>query len=56
LEHFPMAESSRTIEKNIADLRELMRCTLDRTKHPHIRERIMAEIAKLKALGSDKVD
>ncbi|HXS42372.1 MAG TPA: hypothetical protein VN766_19415 [Stellaceae bacterium] len=51
-----MADSSRTIEKNIADLRELMRCTLDRTKHPHIRERIMTEIAKLKALGSGEMD
>jgi fructose-1,6-bisphosphatase/sedoheptulose 1,7-bisphosphatase-like protein len=55
LEH-PMVESCRIVERNIADLRELMRCTLDRTKHPHIRERIMAEMAKLKALGVDEVD
>ena len=30
--------------------------TLDRTQHPRIRERIMAEMAKLKALGVGEVD
>jgi len=51
-----MVESRRIVERNIADLRELMRCTLDRTQHPRIRERIMAEMAKLKALGVGEVD
>jgi hypothetical protein len=47
----PMTDNPIVIEKKIADLRELMRCTLDRTKHAGIRERIMEELEKLKTLG-----
>jgi hypothetical protein len=42
---------ARRIERRIAELRELMRCTLDRTALPSIREQLMAEIVKLKELG-----
>lgn len=41
-------ESATDIEKRIAELRELLRCTLDRTALPPIREQLMAEIVKLK--------
>jgi hypothetical protein len=44
-------ENAAQIEKRIAELRELMRCTLDRTALPPIREQLMAEIVKLKELG-----
>lgn len=44
-------ESAARIEKKIAELRELLRCTLDRTALPPIREQLMAEIVKLKELG-----
>ncbi len=46
-----MTDNPRLIENKIAELRELMRCTLDRTKLPLLREQLMAEIVKLNALG-----
>jgi hypothetical protein len=41
----------RVIENKIAELRELIRCTLDRSKHPAIRARLVEEIVKLKTLN-----
>ncbi|MGH7036371.1 MAG: hypothetical protein ACREFL_21805 [Stellaceae bacterium] len=49
-----MADEVRAIEMKIAELRELMRGTLDRTKLPAMREKLMAEIVKLKALGGEQ--
>jgi hypothetical protein len=46
-----MEPDRRAIEKRIAELRELMRCTLDRSALPLMREKLMAEIAKLQELG-----
>lgn len=43
-----MEPNRRVIEKKIAELRELIRCTLDRSAHPRIRERLIEEINKLK--------
>jgi gamma-glutamyl:cysteine ligase YbdK (ATP-grasp superfamily) len=40
---------AHTIEKRIAALRELIRCTLDRSKHPAMRATLLEEIVKLKA-------
>ena len=40
-------ENAAQIEKRIAELREVLRCTLDRTALPRIREELMAEIVKL---------
>ena len=44
-------DSPLLIEKRIERLRERMRGTLDRTKLPLLRQELMDEIAKLKALG-----
>lgn len=44
-----MSEEVRTIERKIAALREEMRGTLDRSKLPGLRERLMEEVAKLHA-------
>ena len=46
-----LLENAAQIEKRIAELRELLRCTLDRTALPRIREQLMQQIAKLKELG-----
>jgi hypothetical protein len=46
-----MPESARAIEIRIVELRERMRGTLDRSKHPAIREKIVEAQEKLKALG-----
>jgi hypothetical protein len=46
-----METDRRQIEKKIAALRELIRCTLDRSAHPLMREKLVVEIEKLKALG-----
>ncbi len=46
-----METDRRVIENKIAELRELIRCTLDRSLHPAMRERLMAEIVKLKTLN-----
>ena len=46
-----LTNDAHRIEKKIVELRELIRCTLDRTALPHIREQLMAEIVKLKELG-----
>jgi hypothetical protein len=46
-----METSRRVIEHKITELRELIRCTLDRSAHPVIRARLVAEIEKLKSLG-----
>ena len=46
-----MADNAQMIEKRIAELREEMRYTLDRSKQPAIRDQIMEQMAKLKALG-----
>ena len=46
-----MEPDRRAIEKRIAELRELMRCTLDRSALPSMREKLMEEIVKLKELG-----
>jgi hypothetical protein len=46
-----MESNRRVIEKKIADLREQIRCTLDRRQHPAMSAMLMDEIAKLKALG-----
>lgn len=46
-----MEPDRRAIEKRIAELRELMRCTLDRSALPQMREKLMEEIVKLKELG-----
>ena len=48
-----MTGNAPTIERKIAELRESMRCTLDRTKLPALRERLMQEIVKLKALDGE---
>jgi hypothetical protein len=45
------ADSPLLIEKKIQRLRERMRGTLDRTKLPQLRQELMAEIEKLKAVG-----
>jgi hypothetical protein len=42
-----MEPNRRTIENKIAELRELIRCTLDRSAHPLMRERLIEEIRKL---------
>jgi hypothetical protein len=42
-----MEPSRHDIEKKIAELRELIRCTLDRSAHPLMRERLIEEIRKL---------
>jgi hypothetical protein len=44
-------ENAAQIEKRIAELRELLRSTLDRTALPPIREQLMEQIVKLKGLG-----
>jgi len=50
-----MSDDIRTIQNKIAALREEMRSTLDRSKQPAIRARIVDEVAKLKALiGTDE--
>ena len=46
-----MEINRRVVEARIAELRELIRCTLDRSTHPLIREKLMTEIEKLKSLG-----
>lgn len=46
-----MSEDVRTVERKIAALREEMRGTLDRSKLPGLRERLMEEVAKLHAFG-----
>jgi hypothetical protein len=45
------ADNPRLIEDRIAELRERMRATLDRTKLPRLQQELLAEIAKLKTLG-----
>lgn len=42
-----MADTSRTIERRIARLREAMRDTLDRTRLPAMRAELMVELEKL---------
>jgi len=49
IEERAMDTVARTIEKRIAALRELIRCTLDRSKHPAMRATLLEEIGKLKA-------
>jgi hypothetical protein len=44
-------ETAAHIEKTIRELREKLRCTLDRTALPPIREQLMAEIVKLRELN-----
>jgi len=44
-------DNPRLIENRIAELRDRMRGTLDRTKLPLLRQELMAEIAKLKTVG-----
>lgn len=51
-----MPDDARTIEKRIAAIRETMRCTLDRNKLPAMREQLMVELVKLKALGGTVED
>jgi hypothetical protein len=51
-----MADNAHMIEKRIAELRERMRGTLDRSKLPALRDQIMEEIAKLKELGGTADD
>ena len=46
-----MDADTRLIEKKIAELRELIRCTLDRSAHPPMRAKLIEQIEKLKALG-----
>ena len=46
-----MSDHVRIIQDKIAALREEMRNTLDRSKQPMIRARIVEEIEKLKALN-----
>jgi hypothetical protein len=46
-----METDRRLIEKKIAELRELMRCTLDRSALPQMRDQLMTELQKLKELG-----
>ena len=46
-----MPESVNAIERRIAQLREQMRGTLDRTKLPALHDQIKEELAKLKALN-----
>ena len=46
-----LMESAAHIEKRIVELREKLRCTLDRTALPPIREQLMAEIVKLRELN-----
>jgi hypothetical protein len=46
-----METDRRAIEKRIAELREKMRGTLDRSALPALRDQLMAELAKLKELG-----
>ena len=46
-----MTDSEQIIRDKIADLRALMRGTLDRSKLALMRERLMVELAKLKASG-----
>ena len=48
-----MPDDTRMIEKRIAAMRERMRCTLDRSALPGMREELMTEILKLKAVGGD---
>jgi hypothetical protein len=48
-----MDSNARIIEAKIAALREAMRCTLDRSALPRMREELMAEILKLHAIGGD---
>jgi hypothetical protein len=48
----PPIANRRAIEKQIVDLRELIRCTLDRSAHSHLREKLMLEIEKLKHVGA----
>ena len=45
-----MESDAHLIETKITELRELMRCTLDRTALPLMREQLMAEILKLNVL------
>jgi len=45
-----MDTDPRIIEKRIAELRELIRCTLDRSKHPALRAKLLEEIARLRTL------
>ncbi len=46
-----MEADPRHIEKKIAELRELIRCTLDRSAHPTLRAKLIEQIEKLKSLG-----
>ena len=46
-----MEANYRVIERRIAELRELIRCTLDRSKHPGMRATLVEEIVKLKTLN-----
>lgn len=45
------ADNPRVIENRIAELRDRMRCTLDRTKLPLLRQELMEEIVKLRTVG-----
>ena len=49
-----MVDNPGLIETRIAALRERIRGTLDRTKLPLLRQELMDEIAKLKAVGGAK--
>jgi len=46
-----VSDNPRLVENRIAELREQMRCTLDRRKLPLLRQELMEEIAKLKTIG-----
>ncbi len=45
------ADNPRLIENRIAELRDRMKGTLDRTKLPLLRQELMEEIAKLRIVG-----
>ena len=46
-----MESERRLAERRVADLRERMRITLDRSALPALREKLMAEILRFNALG-----
>ncbi len=51
-----MTDAPNIIENRIRELRALMRDTLDRSKLSLMREELMTEIAKLRALGGQDGD
>lgn len=47
-----MKADRTAVEEKIAALRELIRCTLDRSKHPALSARLVEERAKLETLNA----